>query len=130
MALVEKQLVAQTGAAARLHRDPQLEVVATLLVEQALDLRRGVRCDLHTICGCGLLRAAGFLDGHQNSPELWFVPPRSRRDARCIPCPPSYAVAGTRAARPSSQYDQVRAMRSANALRLASGSDMAAFSPT
>ena len=43
LALVEEQLVAQTGAAAGLHGDAQREVVATLLVEQRLDLRgRGV----------------------------------------------------------------------------------------
>ena len=38
VALVEEELVAQTGAAAGLHGDAQLEVVATLLLEQALHL--------------------------------------------------------------------------------------------
>ena len=37
-ALVEEELVAQAGAAAGLHGDAQLEVVATLLLEQALTL--------------------------------------------------------------------------------------------
>ena len=42
VALVEEQLVAQSRAATGLDRDTQLEVVATLLVEQRLDLRAGV----------------------------------------------------------------------------------------
>ena len=39
-ALVEEELVAQTRAAAGLHGDAQREVVATLLLEEALHLRR------------------------------------------------------------------------------------------
>src|SRR6476660_7839570 len=40
-ALVEVELVDQTGAAAGLHAHAQAQVVATLLLEQALDLRGG-----------------------------------------------------------------------------------------
>ncbi len=42
--LVEVQLIDQAGASARLNRDAEAEVVATLLLEQTLDLqRRGIR---------------------------------------------------------------------------------------
>ena len=40
-ALVEEELVAQAGAAARLHGDAQPQVVAAFLLEQGLDLHRG-----------------------------------------------------------------------------------------
>ncbi len=40
-ALVEEELVAQAGAATRLHGDAQPQVVAALLLEQRLDLDRG-----------------------------------------------------------------------------------------
>src|SRR5690349_20629068 len=40
-ALVEEQLVAQAGAATRLYGDTQAQVVASLLLDQGLDLLRG-----------------------------------------------------------------------------------------
>src|SRR3954453_13872350 len=58
-ALVEEQLVAQAGAAPGLYRDPQCEVVATLLLEQVLHLAgRGV--GQHDPG-----RGFGVLDGHR-----------------------------------------------------------------
>src|SRR6266568_1861135 len=63
VALVEVELVAKTGAAARLHRDAQLEVVAALLGEQRAHLgRRAVGQDdpLHGLLLSGLLLNSHF----------------------------------------------------------------------
>ena len=48
-ALVEEQLVAQAGAAAGLHGDAQREVVATLLLEEALHLGGGDRAQVDAV---------------------------------------------------------------------------------
>ena len=67
VALVEEQLVAQAGAAAGLHGDAQREVVAALLVEQALDLGGGGVGDRMmpsvriSVCGLDLLGHGGVL---------------------------------------------------------------------
>src|SRR5436189_175986 len=60
-ALVEEQLVTQAGAAAGLHGDPQGEVIATLLVEQVLDLAGRAVGEDHAGRRLGL---AGVLNGH------------------------------------------------------------------
>src|SRR5919205_1749198 len=68
-ALVKEQLVAQAGAAARLYGDAQPKVVATLLLEQRLDLAGGVGGKDDT-----LLRLRGLRCGHgPNSPTSWMV---------------------------------------------------------
>src|ERR1044072_6110179 len=41
LTLVEEEVVAQAGAATRLHSDPELKVVAAFLLNQGLDLDSG-----------------------------------------------------------------------------------------
>src|SRR5690606_10871939 len=82
---VEEELVPQTGTAARLHDDAQLEVVTALLVEQALDLDR---CPLGEDDAIGRL----FLNRHRCSPDECRLRPGAynARPANIIPrslCP-------------------------------------------
>src|SRR3954454_15205731 len=88
-ALVEEQLVAQTAAAAGLDRDPQREVVATLLLEQALHLAGGDRAQVDLVG-----TALGDLVGHLvapsstsvSAPLTWARPGRSKsRTGSVIP---------------------------------------------
>src|SRR6478735_12154307 len=51
-AVVEEQVVAQAGAATRLHGDPQRQVIAALLVEECLGLACG-RVGQHRTVGLG-----------------------------------------------------------------------------
>src|SRR5690606_38966326 len=69
-ALVEVELVDEAGAAARLDADPQPEVVATLLVQQALGLLRGNRRQHHAVAGGGGGLGAGVLKAHLVLPVL------------------------------------------------------------
>src|SRR5262245_18960007 len=88
--LVEEQLVTQTRAASRLHRDAQLQVVAPLLLQQALDLAGG---------GVGKLDTGGLSLGFALNRHC--VSPKSERASagavrvNTAPCrvhSPSYAV--------------------------------------
>src|SRR5919199_2930061 len=67
--LVEVELVDEAGAAAGLDGDPQAQVVAALLLEQALHLAGGDVGELHTVNGAlGLARRAGLvLECHAGS---------------------------------------------------------------
>ena len=64
-AIVEVQLVDQTGAPARLNGDTQAQVIATLLLEEALDLRGSDIGEDNLVGGslsCGLGHDAPFRD--------------------------------------------------------------------
>src|SRR3954469_19248162 len=73
-ALVEEELVAQTGAAAGLHGDAQPQVVATLLVQQRLDLR-GRRLAEHDAGGSrSAVDGRGVLHRHVVSSQIRGCP--------------------------------------------------------
>src|SRR5690606_18765201 len=90
LTLVEEQLVAQASTAARLHRDAQVHVVATLLVEQRLRLRRGRLGQddaVRGLLGCGV---AGLLSGRHGTPQIYaglgVSTGANTEDVRLVPC--------------------------------------------
>src|SRR6478735_1298297 len=136
-ALVEVELVDQAGAAARLDTDAEAEVVATLLLEQALDLRRrDVRPD-DTVGGSLGLNLGGRcvrLDTHvlvlhvvehgseertHAGPEVFPALPRIR------PRPPERCIRPRRVGQ-DAVGDHVRATRAVRSARRAAGSASAA----
>src|SRR6478736_5455272 len=136
-ALVEVELVDQAGAAAGLDTDAETEVVATLLLEQALDLRRrDVRQD-DTVGGSLGLNLGGRcvrLDTHvlvlhvvehgskertHAGPEVFPALPRIR------PRPPERCIRPRRVGQ-DAVGDHVRATRAVRSARRAAGSASAA----
>src|SRR5690606_7745488 len=79
--LVEVQLVDQAGAAARLHRETQAKVVATLLLQQAADLGGGDVRQGHSVGGGLGGLAHGGLRSAGGASVRWSTP----RDARLFP---------------------------------------------
>src|SRR5438445_297276 len=81
-------LVEQAGAAAGLHRDPQLEVVATLLLEEGPDLARGGVADVDAVRADLGLGAGVDLLGHRCTPQLdgvlGLATARARRRTRSM----------------------------------------------
>src|SRR6478752_9639609 len=90
-ALVEVELVDQAGAATGLHAHAQAQVVATLLLEQALDLGSGDVGQQHAVRGLGLggggLSLRVVLNTHETRPSCrrsWVGPAVPTREGRDV----------------------------------------------